>query len=424
MRILYSHYLADDDHPDAQMIRAIARELRARGHELFVHRSAGPPEQAEPTARSSLRGTRRLRKAFWFTSAMTRNRAMFRRDVEVIEAVKPTIILTRQDAYCISMVEAARRFGVPLVTYATTPVAHEARRYGRAEGRFHPPGLIEAVERRTLRHSRAVITISGPAARLLGRYELPTPVHVVPNGVAPERFPLLDPTEHGTLRAQSGLTAPFVIGFVGTFKPYHAIDKLRDLILNTAHRQDIQWLLIGDGPERARLEASLSGRNGVTFLGRRPAEEMGRWMAIMDIAVAPHPQPDGEFYFCPLTILEYAAAGCCVIASNQGDIPRLLDYGRAGITFADSSCEAWVRSILKLIDDKAWRQKLGASARTQVMTHYTWRNSAEQVESILISALTSTPLQFDLRPRRGNDDIPDHRDVETNDESLSHGSSS
>ena len=53
-------------------------------------------------------------------------------------------------------------------------------------------------------------------------------------------------------------------------------------------------------------------------------------LSLVDVAVVPHAYSASHFYFCPLIILEFAAAGCAVIASSQGDIPNLLDDGRAG----------------------------------------------------------------------------------------------
>ena len=322
MRILYSHYLAEDSHPAVQMVEAITKELRAMGHEVIVHRSAGPAVSSSIKTSGENRRlpARRLRNTLWFLKALAQNRPMLARDLEAIDANKPDIILARQDAYCLSMPLAASRRKIPLVTYADAPTAYETRRYGRADGRFHPSFLVEAIERWTLGVSQDVVTVSEPAARLLRRYESRTSIHVVSNGIAPERFPRMSAGQRSEARAAMGLTAPLVAGFAGSFKAFHGIDKLRDLILATSSRDDLQWLLIGDGPERAALKESLAGKANAIFLGFQPPSEVGKFLALIDVAVAPHPQLEGEFYFCPLKILEYMAAGCAVLASHQGDI--------------------------------------------------------------------------------------------------------
>ena len=381
------------------MVEAIAQELRSMGHEVFIHRSAGPAVSS-PAKTSGGNGKLRprwLRNMFWFCRALLRNRSMLARDLEVIDTIKPEIILARQDAYCLSMPLAASLRKIPLVTYADAPTAYETRRYGHSDGRFHPPFLVEAIERWTLGVSQNVVTVSAPAARLLRLYGSRTPIHVVSNGIAPERFPKMSAGQRSEARAALGLTAPLVAGFAGSFKVFHGIDKLRDLILATSSREDLQWLLIGDGPQRAALEESLAGKAAVIFLGRRPSEEVGKLLELIDVAVAPHPQLEGEFYFCPLKILEYMAAGCAVLASQQGDIPELLDHGQAGVTISDPSTTTWTQALLHLLDHPDWRESLGDSAKARAVSQYTWARTAKTIDMILSNSVRSQP---DLSPPR------------------------
>ncbi len=387
MRVLYSHYLSDDAHPAAQMVRAIARALRPLGHEVTIHRSAGAMRPAGKSKGESRTGARsRLRNHGWFAKELSRNRAMLGRDLEAIDVVRPDVILARQDAYCFSMVEAAKRRGIPLVTYADAPVAYETRLSTQHGGRWHPPGLVEAIESRTLRRSRAIVTVSEPAARCLSRYHVTTPIHVVSNGVDPLKFEELSPDRRLQERLGLDLTAPRIAGFVGSFKAFHGIDRLRDLILATSSRTDTQWLLIGDGPECPALQDALRGRANAVFLGHRPAAELGRLLGLMDVAVAPHPKHEGDFYFCPLKILEAAAAGCAVLASDQGDIPRLLEDGRAGVVLSDYGIDTWAQALNDLLDDPTRCSHLGHHARRWVMSHFTWHHTAMRVAEILITA--------------------------------------
>lgn len=397
MKVLYTHYVREAQHPAVQMVEAIARELERGGHEVTVHRSAGPEEvlrggpvrDGSSTSPGSAR-PERLRGRAWFLRALGRNAPMFRRDLDALRRARPDVVLARQDAYCASVPLAARWLGIPLVTYADAPVAYETRVFGGGGGRWHPPGLVEAIEAWTLRRSRAVLTVSHPAAELLGRYGVAVPIRVVPNGVDPARFPEIDQSTRAALRRTLGLTAPYVAGFVGTFKAFHGTDRLRDLILATSDRDDTQWLLVGDGPERPALERAVAGGSRVVFLGRRPPEEIGRLQSLIDVAVAPHSPMGDAFYFCPLKVLEAAAAGCAVVASAQGDIPDLLDRGDAGVVLAEPGLDVWARAVHRLLDDSEGRRALGRRARDRVMTRYTWRRTAERVGAILAEAAAAT----------------------------------
>lgn len=395
MRILYSHYLANDDHPAAQMVGAVAGELQALGHDVRVHRSHGPAIDAVPGVAVHSKSSG-IRGKLWFLRALARNAAMYGRDRAAVTAFQPDIVLCRQDAYCFSMPRAARKAGVPLVTYADAPVAYETRLFPVA-GRWHPPGLVEAVEHWGLRHSRAVITVSHPAARRLQRYGCSAPIHVVHNGVTPNLFPPLSATERDRLRRQWGLTRPIALGFLGSFRAFHGMDRLRELMLATAAWPDAQWLLVGDGPERAALQAAVAGRAAAIFLGRRPANELSQLVALMDVAVAPHAQLDGDFYFCPLKLLEYAASGCAIVAGDQGDIPLLLPSGCAVLLRADDDGAAWIAAIRRLVEDPQARGALGRAAQQHAMTRLTWRRTAERVAAVLEDALPTLTAPADLR---------------------------
>ena len=434
MRILYSHYLATDEHPAVRMVKAIAEQLRAMGHEVVVHRSFGP---AVPSAEGKgniecrmsnlecrianvegedrdathehhfvIRDSLFVRSIFpwakgklWFAKAMARNLAMVKRDRRAVRRFQPEVVLARQDAYCWSMPLVCRRQGIPLVTYADAPVAYETRLFGE-KGRWHPPWLVEAIERWGLKQSRAVITVSQPAASRLQRYALGVPVNVVPNGVHPARFPDLSSAKRANQRRALGLGAAKVVGFLGTFRPFHGVDRLRELMLGTSHRADVQWLLIGDGPQRKALQDAVVGRVGAVFLGMQPAERIGRLLSLVDVAVAPHAYTAGDFYFCPLKILEFAAAGSVVIASDQGDIPMLLDEGRAGVLVPQPDLAAWQAALDRVLNDDRYRRSLGQAARRFVLSNFTWHHTAGRVEHVLRRVLADGhPELFDAEDK-------------------------
>ena len=388
MKILYSHYLANEDHPAVKMVHAIAAELHILGHDVHIHRSFGlessqSGDASKMAARSDISST--IRNKLWFAKALGRNRLMGIGDLRVLDRFQPDIVLARQDSYCCSMAVSAAKRNVPLVTYADAPVAYETRQHDKSM-RWHPPGLVEAVEKWNLRQSAAVITVSHPAASELKRYQLNLPIRVISNGVHPERYLERNETDRQSRLKSLGIEGKTILGFQGGFQPFHGLALLKELMLATAHRSDVHWLLIGDGPGRATLEKEVTGKVSVTFLGRQPSEAMGELLSLIDIAIAPH-QFQGVFYFCPLKILECAAAGCAIIASDQGDIAKLLDEGRAGVLIQEDSLASWTSAMNRLVDQPEQRRTLGKAARAWVIDHLTWKQTAEGVENVLQEAL-------------------------------------
>ena len=273
---------------------------------------------------------------------------------------RPDVLLVRQDPYCTSMTRAGARLGVPVVTYADAPAACEARQRN-LDHRWHPPSLVEAIEARGLARCKAVIAVSQPAADVIGEYKLNVPIHVIPNGIHPGHYRPMSDAERQRKRRELSLTAANIAGFQGTFQSIHGIHHLADLMLATAQHSDLEWLLIGDGRDRKWLEDKVRGRVKAVFLGRQPGERVGELLGLIDIAVAPYTRTSSPFYGCPLKVLEYAAAGCAVIASDQGDIPHLLGEGRAGIVLPSEDTPAWASELHGLLVNPIRRRAFGPS---------------------------------------------------------------
>jgi glycosyltransferase involved in cell wall biosynthesis len=87
--------------------------------------------------------------------------------------------------------------------------------------------------------------------------------------------------------------------------------------------------------------------------------------------VAPYPRlPD--FYFSPLKVLEYMAAGLPVVASRVGQLEGLLDDGRTGVFVAPGDARALARALAALRTDVGARRALAAAGRALVERDHTW----------------------------------------------------
>jgi glycosyltransferase involved in cell wall biosynthesis len=98
----------------------------------------------------------------------------------------------------------------------------------------------------------------------------------------------------------------------------------------------------------------------------------------MDVAVAPYPAI-GHFYFSPLKLFEYMAMARPVIASTQGQIAELVTHQENGWLYPPGDIEALKDALIRLATDEDLRLRLGASARTYVATHHTWKRNGEKL---------------------------------------------
>ena len=140
-------------------------------------------------------------------------------------------------------------------------------------------------------------------------------------------------------------------------------------------------LIVGNGPERAVLEALVSARGlreAVHFTGAVYHADVPALLSRIDVAVAPYP-PLPHFYFSPLKIYEYMAAGLAVIASRSGQIPQLLEDGLSGLLYRPGDAGELAAALERLRRDPELRRRLGRAARAKVLRGYTWDRVARRI---------------------------------------------
>jgi glycosyltransferase involved in cell wall biosynthesis len=228
----------------------------------------------------------------------------------------------------------------------------------------------ERVARRAFNAAKTLIAVSEEVADHLECFaEAQGKINVVPNAVNPEHYPL-------DIRPSS-LAPPgtFTVGFVGSMKPWHGVDKLLEAFSRFYERfPESRLLLVGEGPEREQLVADAESRGlarAVQFTGAVKPCEVPALLASMDVAVAPYPKL-ANFYFSPLKVYEYMAAGRPIVASRVGQLEKLLESEITGLLVAPGDVAALTGALTQIRSEPAMAQRLGKAARTKVMANHTW----------------------------------------------------
>jgi glycosyltransferase involved in cell wall biosynthesis len=268
--------------------------------------------------------------------------------------------------------EYARDRGTPGVLEVNAPLVEEQAAHRTLVDR----GGAEAVAARVFAAADVLAAVSAEVAEYLGRFPgVRGRVHVVPNGVDPARFPA------GLRPSRRGPAGSFTVGFVGTLKPWHGLGTLAaalGLLLQRAPGSRL--LVVGDGPAREGLEADLAGRGAraaAEFAGATAPADVPGLLASMDAGVAPY--AGAGFYFSPLKVFEYMAAGLPVVASRVGQLARLIRDGENGLLVPPGDAAALADALARLHDDPGLRARLGRRARADVLLEHTWGATVRRV---------------------------------------------
>jgi glycosyltransferase involved in cell wall biosynthesis len=153
-------------------------------------------------------------------------------------------------------------------------------------------------------------------------------------------------------------------------------------LIQTALAQDarVKFLLVGDGgPMKPHVQKYVSENNlhdKVILTGHVAHDEVGPYVAAMDLVLAPYP-PLEFFYYSPVKIYEYMACGKPVLSSRLGQIAEIIRDGVNGFISEPGDNADYGRKLSRLIRDPELRARMGGAAHRTIAAQHTWRSKAE-----------------------------------------------
>lgn len=297
-----------------------------------------------------------------------------------IKKAAPDFIYQRYGRFSWAGVEASVETGRPLfLEYNGSEVW-----VGRHWDKVGMLGLLERCERLNLRAAARIFVVSEVERRNLLRAGVAEEKIVVnPNGVDTLKF---RPGIGGELeRARLGVAADeTLVGFVGTFGPWHGVLALAEAITLVPSEARIRFLLVGGGSLRGEVERVLTEAQAmerVIFAGVVEHERVPAMLDACDVLASPHvPLADGSpFFGSPTKLFEYMAMGKGIVASRLGQIGDVLADEETALLVEPGNVRELSAAIVRLAQSKELRERLGAAARAAAIARHTWGHNAARV---------------------------------------------
>jgi phosphatidyl-myo-inositol dimannoside synthase len=241
---------------------------------------------------------------------------------------------------------------------------------------------IAPIARRVLPRASKVLSISRFTAEEAQKLGAKDPV-VVPIG-APEAVSVSKDDVRG-FRARHGLGGDPVILTVARLQPHKGIDRVIRAL--PALPENVRYLVVGDGPARADLEAlaraeGVDGR--VRFAGSVSDADLPLAYAGADaFALCSRSLGRGGVEGGGIVLLEAGAYGLPVVAGRTGGITDVVEDGRTGVLVDPDSMDEVIRGLSSVLGDIELSERLGNAAKVRATTERSWAAVVETIEGIL-----------------------------------------
>ncbi len=256
-----------------------------------------------------------------------------------------------------NLLRAIARSGVPCVQtlhdFGFLCLAMNMFRNGQECARHHWTCQGSAALKRWFYRGIDPLAFVAPSAALLNRYRPHLPPHreacAIPLTLQFASTSVVPREPDGVLR----------LLYVGQIEPWKGIDFLLTTIAALPEAPRIRLQIVGGGSLLPTLTVQYRGAEWVSFAGKVPAAEVGRFMAGSDLLVV----PSIWFENAPLVISEAIHHGLPILASDTGGLPELVEDGTNGKLLPPGDVPAWATALGDLLHDpeiiSGWRRGAG-----------------------------------------------------------------
>ena len=378
----------------------LAEALAARGHEIQV--VAGQPYYPEwqadpryhapwrPVVENGVTITRRphyipgnptgvKRMAHHLSFASSAYPAVRR----IMRGKRPELVLTVVPSMIAAPValRMARKAGIPLWMHVQDFEVGAALATGLLDAEGRAAIAANRFEGKMLRSADIVSSISTPMCELLAAKGVPGDRIVEINNWA-NHAGAIETADGERLRREWGLGDKTVALYSGNIGNKQGLDVVIDAARSMAGREDVVFVIAGDGPSRAAIEKRAEGLPNVLFRDLVPDAEVGDLLTMADIHLLPQ-LPDAADLVLPSKLGNMLASGRPVVATVRPGTGIAREIVDCGIVVPPENPEAIVSAISALVDHPDYRETMGRAAKLRAATAWAKERVIDRFEDTL-----------------------------------------
>ena len=305
---------------------------------------------------------------------------------ELYQKTKFDLIYERYSLFGVAGRIISKTLGIPLVLEVNAPLVYEAAQYRK----LHHVALAKSIESFLFSSSDHIVSVSSGLQEYILKIAEQAKVSVIPNGVSLENFDAANSSVDWRRKLTRHPETDFVIGFVGSIKPWHGVDLLIDAFAKLyAHDEEFSLCIVGNGDKnyQSQLEEQCREKGlkkRVMFFGAVPYDSIPAVMKSMDVLVAPYPEME-NFYFSPLKIFEYMASGRPIVSSSIGQIKDVLTHEKNALLVPAGNTGALQDALIRIKRDSQLRKRLAQASYAEVRSNHLWQHRLEKITEIMES---------------------------------------
>ncbi len=230
----------------------------------------------------------------------------------------------------------------------------------------------------------AKVTVIAPymAQKLLKKGVSSKKIQIIPNFVDVDFF-APKPKDNAFSRKHN-LHNKFVVSYAGNMGPGQDLENFIQTARILKTRSDIQFVMMGDGMLRSRLEQSVQGLPNFTFLPYQPYSLVPQIYSASDLNLVPQ-DPKIARSAVPSKVYRIMACGRPVLATTvpESDLATLVHEARCGIVVNPQAPDLLAEAIKQSVSTPERLQKMGEAGRRYVVANFSRQFVSAQYENLL-----------------------------------------